>query len=186
MTKLHLGCGNTHIPGFINIDARDDCGADVVADITGVSRVFQNVDVIYSSHTLEHLPRNLLPGHKRTYLETLHNWYDTLRQGGELYLSVPDFAAICGQYADKGNLKELYGLLLGGQRTERDMYDVHFHVFDEKTLTEDLLKIGFTKVERYDALSTEWKDIDDYSQAFLPHMDKKNGRLMSLNVKATK
>ena len=29
-------------------------------------------------------------------------------------------------------------------------------------------------------------DIDDYSQAYIPHMDKDNGTLMSLNVEAIK
>ena len=33
---------------------------------------------------------------------------------------------------------------------------------------------------------TGHKDYDDYSQAYVPHMDKENGLLISLNVEATK
>ena len=41
-------------------------------------------------------------------------------------------------------------------------------------------------MKRYDLRDTEHADIDDCSQAYLPHMDKENGVLMSLNVEATK
>jgi hypothetical protein len=45
---------------------------------------------------------------------------------------------------------------------------------------------GFKNVKRYDWKKTEHFYVDDYSQAYLPHMDKLNGKLMSLNVEATK
>ena len=49
-----------------------------------------------------------------------------------------------------------------------------------------LLKSGFESVDMYD-----WRDLlpenyDDYSKAYLPHMDVKNGKLMSLNMMARK
>ena len=44
---------------------------------------------------------------------------------------------------------------------------------------------GFTNVERYDA--DEFLDEkDDDSKCYIPHMDKENGELMSLNVICTK
>jgi len=46
--------------------------------------------------------------------------------------------------------------------------------------------MGFCDVRVYDWKSTEHFYVDDYSQAYLPHMDKTNGKLMSLNVEATK
>jgi len=79
----------------------------------------------------------------------------------------------------------LLGLIVGGQR---DPYDRHGMVFTHQTLTCGLLMAGFSKVVDYD-----WKTtivgslgIDDYSQAYLPHMDKINGRLMVLNLEAVK
>jgi len=41
-------------------------------------------------------------------------------------------------------------------------------------------------VRRYDWRQTLHKDHDDHSQAYIPHMDKENGRLISLNVEAEK
>ena len=49
-----------------------------------------------------------------------------------------------------------------------------------------LLKAGFASVRRWDWRETEHAEIDDYSQAHLPHMDKENGRPMSLNLEAVK
>jgi len=51
---------------------------------------------------------------------------------------------------------------------------------------DDLETIGFKNVKRYDWHETEHSHIDDFSQCYLPHMDKENGKLMSLNVEATK
>jgi hypothetical protein len=45
---------------------------------------------------------------------------------------------------------------------------------------------GFTDVRRYDWRETEHAHIDDYSQAYIPHMDKENGILISLNVECAK
>ena len=38
----------------------------------------------------------------------------------------------------------------------------------------------------YDWRKTEHAQFDDHSQAYLPHMDKKNGELISLNVESNK
>ena len=61
-------------------------------------------------------------------------------------------------------------------------------VFDYSSLAEGLMEAGFWIPKRYDWRDTDvgiW-GIDDYSQAYLPHMDKENGTLMSLNVEAIK
>lgn len=46
--------------------------------------------------------------------------------------------------------------------------------------------MGFERVARYDWRATEHAEIDDYSQAHVPHMDKDNGTLISLNIQAYK
>jgi hypothetical protein len=59
-------------------------------------------------------------------------------------------------------------------------------IFDFETLASGLREAGFANIQRYDWRQTELGrlGIDDYSQAYLPHMDKANGRLMMLNVEA--
>ena len=94
--------------------------------------------------------------------------------------------AYCGLYYEKGledGLSGLIGLISGGQRDE---YDFHKMIFDEPFLTAALLRAGFKSTRRWDWRKTNHVDFDDYSQAYIPHMDKENGRLMSLNLEAIK
>ena len=59
-------------------------------------------------------------------------------------------------------------------------------IFDENYLRRDLLASGFREVHRWDWHNTEHRSVDDYSQAYLPHMHKEDGRLVSLNLEAVK
>ena len=71
----------------------------------------------------------------------------------------------------------------GGQKYD---YDFHYHGWSFDTLKKALFDVGFKEVSHYDWQKTEHFYVDDYSQAYLPHMDKVNGKLMSLNVEAVK
>lgn len=175
--KLHLGCGDKIIKGFINVDFRKNEGVDVVADLSNLVE-FDNesVELIYSSHVLEHFGR-------LEYKLILKKWYDLLKIGGTLRLAVPDFEKVVEHYNENKDLEKLRGLLWGGQNYEKNF---HFCGWDFMTIKKDLEDIGFKQIERYDWEKTEHSDIDDYSQCYLPHMDKKNGKLMSLNIEAIK
>jgi hypothetical protein len=61
-------------------------------------------------------------------------------------------------------------------------------VFNFPILKKALEALGYRNVERYDwrEFDTGKLGIDDYSQAYLPHMDKDNGTLMVLNICGTK
>ena len=49
-----------------------------------------------------------------------------------------------------------------------------------------LESVGFVNVRWWDHRKTEHADCDDFSQSYYPHMLKASGRLMSLNLEATK
>ena len=106
-----------------------------------------------------------------------------LKPGGILRLAVPDFKAICEVYSESKSIEEIKGLVCGGQKDE---YDHHYNVFDEKSLTSLLIDAGFTTVKFWDWQATDHAHFDDYSQSYLPHMDKVNGKLMSLNLQGIK
>ena len=176
MTKLHLGCGTKHIKGFTNIDIRYLPGVDEVNNIRFL-RNYKNdsVDLIYACHVLEHFSR-------WEYKNTLTRWFEILKPGGVLRLAVPNFSAIASRYIQTGNLQEIMGLLYGGQD-----YDENYHyiTFDMNSMINDLTDIGFSSIAEYDHKLTEHASIDDFSQAYLPHLDS-NGQLMSLNIQAVK
>lgn len=175
--RLHLGCYNKKIHGFVNIDVRPEVNADITDDCIKLTKIRNNsVDLIYTSHMLEHTTRN-------DSIKALERYYEVLKSGGEIYISVPDLEMVFRHYILHQDLRLLQNFLYGSQK---HIADLHYNGWDFKTLREDLELAGFKDVERYDTWKTGWSHIDDYSKAYLPHMDFENGTLMSLNVRATK
>ncbi len=178
--KLHLGCGTKFIPGFDHIDSTHHRHLTHCADVAHLPMYSDgSVSLIYASHVLEHFGRH-------EYKTVLREWYRLLKHGGVLRLAVPDFSAVAALYYEQGlvdGLTGLVGLVSGGQR---DAADYHKMIFDEALLGQALLEVGFRSYRRWDWRITEHAEVDDYSQAYLPHLDKECGRLMSLNLEGVK
>ena len=175
--KLHLGCGRRYIPGYIHIDVIEFPHIDHVSSIDSLPFIpDDSVDVIYNCHVLEHFKR-------KDVGRVLREWWRILRAGGTLRTSVPDFAQICKIYEKTGDLRHVIGPLFGRQDY---LYNIHYNVFDEASLTRYLADVGFVDIRRYDWRETEHAHIDDYSQAYVPHMDKESGILVSLNMECRK
>lgn len=177
MRKLHIGCGKVYIPGFIHIDAMDYPHIDFKRTADDLS-IFENesVDLIYACHILEHFKRNDVD-------RVLHEWFRVLKSDGVLRLSVPGFEELVTIYQKHHDLDLILGPLVGGQTY---LYNYHYMVYDFPTLSKRLKRIGFKIINRYDWRKTEHAGIDDYSQAYIPHMDKEHGLPVSLNVEAVK
>ena len=179
--KLHLGCGPRYLPGYTHVDVQEYPHVNIIQDITQeMDHLFApgTVDEIYACHVLEHIPRAQV-------ITTLCHWQNLLKIGGKLRLAVPDFEAVVELYRQDPLLLQtsLFGLLYGGQR---NIWDFHTIAYDFANMQRLLKQLGFADVERY-----QWQDFlpsgyDDYSRCYLPHHDVENGRLMSLNIVATK
>lgn len=174
--RLHIGSGKVYLPGWTNVDLFSTAKADLYCDMMRLPFDEESFDLIYACHVLEH-------AHRHTVYSVLHHWRELLKPGGILRLAVPDFESITKRYADTGNLAELIGLLYGGQNHP---LNVHTTCFDWRSLTEALKKVGFSDYRLWDWQKTDHFQHDDYSQSFLPHMDKTSGILVSLNVEAVK
>ena len=170
--KLHIGPGKAYFPGWTNVDLFDHVEADMFAHALALPFEGGSFDLIYSSHVLEHLNRHMVSA-------ALYHWRYLLKEGGILRLSVPNFRAVCRYYEKTGDLKSVMGLLYGGQKFVLD----HHHVtFDFDSLYNLMSSVGLRDIQTWDWRETEHSLFDDYSQAYLPHMDKENGTLMSLNL----
>tara|TARA_B000000609_G_C24118358_1_gene318086 strand:- start:349 stop:900 length:552 start_codon:yes stop_codon:yes gene_type:complete len=173
--KLHLGCGKRFIPGFIHIDAMEHPHVDYVQDISDLSNFSdESVDLVYACHVLEHFKRD-------DTQRILNEWARVLKLKGTIRLSVPDFESICEIYQTHKDISLIEGPVVGGQT---NIYNFHYTVFDFKKIKNLLKNAGFSNIRRYDWRNTSHKLVDDYSQAYIPHMDKTNGKLISLNVEA--
>lgn len=184
MTKrLHIGCGNIYLDGWENLDIFSSSKADIYSSALVIPRPRETYDLIYACHILEHFNRHLI-------MTVLNHWKDLLKPGGVLRLAVPDFDAVYEYYndydplgSDAQALKDLMGLLYGGQKYN---LDEHKCIFNIELLTEYLEKVGFKEIRKWDFREADHASNDDYSQAFLPHMDKESGLHMSLNLEAVK
>jgi len=175
--KLHIGCGEKYLPGYKHLDARPYPHVDYVGKADDLSR-FANgtITEIYACHILEHFPRHAI-------LNVLKEWNRVLIPNGTLRIAVPDFEAIVKEYQANKDLDKVLGLLYGGQNYE---YNYHYQAYDFERIKRLLTEAGFIGVSYYDWHTFLPDGYDDFSRAYLPHMDFQNGRLMSLNVIATK
>lgn len=175
--KLHLGCGDKYIPDWTHIDVADYPHIQIRHAVDSLPMVKDStIEVIYACHVLEHFLFREIP-------RVLDEWRRILIPDGILRLAVPDFEAVNELYQKTHNLNLVRGLLFGRQDY---LYNFHNSVFDYTTLSNLLLEAGFKTVSKYDWRQTEHATLDDYSQAYFPHMDKEHGQLMSLNVEAVK
>lgn len=174
--KLHIGCGERYIPGWVHVDIEKHEHVDIVASANDLPLRDECVDVIYASHVLEHFGR-----HQST--DVLCEWYRVLKPHGLLRICVPDFREAVKNYIKHRDVGIILGQLVGGQKSP---HDLHMNVFDEISLSQDLACVGFREISRYDWRHTEHAWLDDFSQSYWPHMDKEGGQLLSLNMEAVK
>jgi predicted SAM-dependent methyltransferase len=175
--KLHVGCGNVILPGWTNLDIEKLPDVDIIDDITTLTKIPDNsCEIIYASHVLEHVGRN-------EFEDVIRTWNKKLKKNGTLRIAVPDFEKIITWYQKTKQIIDIVGLVSGGQKTK---YDYHKMIYDKKSLTEILLKMGFQDIREWDWRQTDHSKFDDYSQSYLPHMEKDDGLLMSLNLEAIK
>lgn len=91
--KLHLGCGNYQIKGWINCDLNPP--ADQLFDIVQRMPFEDNsVDFIFSEHFLEHIS---VEEAKNFLMECVR----VLKVGGVIRLSTPDLAILVADYCQK-------------------------------------------------------------------------------------
>lgn len=162
--KIQMGSGSrVWGNGWINIDLYSEHIGVVKQDITSPNYPDNYADIIYSSHSAEHLPY-------RKSLLAFQNWYKILKPSGELYLMLPDLHVIMAKLLDESlpeaNYQWYLATLYGWQQNQniRDELLTHpiapgeFHCsgYSKERLEKVLTNIGYTIKEsfRYDGFCT--------------------------------
>ena len=179
--KLHLGCGERYLEGYIHIDLGDFDHIDYQIPVDDLS-VFEtnSIDEIYASHVIEYFDRNEVK-------ILLKEWNRVLVDGGILRLAVPNFETLIKVYELTGSIDDILGPLYGKWNATNETTIYHKTVYDKESLTKVLEDATFKEIKEWD-----WQSVftsinyDDHSQAYFPHMDKRNGIHVSLNLECIK
>lgn len=81
---LHVGCGQQHWTRYVNIDKYETRATDMVAPADHLEFPDNSVDVITTSHMIEHLT-------PREFRRALREWHRVLKPGGVLRITCPNF-----------------------------------------------------------------------------------------------
>jgi len=178
--KINMGCGWRNFGlDWIHIDGGDYRHLDYNS-LTDLSQFEDNtIDLIYASHVIEYFDRQEVEG-------LLKEWKRVLKPNGILRLAVPNFEMIAKLYCNgeiplSSVLGPLYGRMDMG---EQKIY--HKTTYDINSLKKLLTSLEYNDIVLYDWKQTEHSQFDDHSQAYIPHMDKENGTLISLNIECKK
>lgn len=176
MIKINMGCGKRYFGSSLkHIDSEnyDHIDHNDILDFP-----YENIDLIYASHLISYFNVDEV-------CVLLEYWKKKLKSGGVLRLAVPDFKKICELYSRGISLNAFVGPLYG--RMESDNNEIyHKFCYDEQTLTKLLKKLDFRNIRKWDHNKVDHGVYDDHSQAYIPHMDKEDGTLISLNLECEK
>lgn len=157
--KLHLGCGQYHFDGYLNIDypasehtVQTDRAADLEADLTGLRYPIGSVEEVRLHHVFEHFPRPRA-------MALVAAWGSWLEPGGLLWIEVPDFERAArralawwkGRRERRTALRHLHG-------SHEAAWAVHWEGWTPSSLGQLLAGSGFGAVE---VKRTSWGPLDN-------------------------
>jgi predicted SAM-dependent methyltransferase len=174
--RLHMGCGDIDVPGFVNLDARPKPHVHHVQRIDKL-KAFNNdsAELIYGSHCLEHV------SHRQT-LAVLKEWHRVLRPGGTIRLSVPDFDLLVDTYLD--NQREMASVILPLMGSQDYPFNFHCTAFTERSLADILVQAGFKSPRRWQHGADPFRSLPDWSGRSMTYKGKTYA--VSLNMEADK
>jgi predicted SAM-dependent methyltransferase len=170
--KLHLGCGQKYLPGYVNIDFPP---AEHTVQQTTVADEFHNLyELRYGSQTIAEIRLHHVFEHFERIVACafLGAWNSWLEAGGTLHIEVPDFENTFRKNFSFFNRKKFEGVALrhifGSQEAS---WAVHYEGYSEKRLTKMLRAFGFeiTFVNKY-----------NYKRTFNIEVKAKKTRSLSL------
>jgi predicted SAM-dependent methyltransferase len=151
--KLHLGCGEQHFDGYINIDYPPSehnvmqVKADVFASIMDLTFPQGSVDEIRLHHVFEHFNRV-------TALALLIRWHQWLRIGGKLWIETPDIIGSAKTLLSDVPWHVKTGVVRHLTGDQADAWAYHIDQWFPERFEHTLKKFGFDPVETY---SSSWK-----------------------------
>lgn len=137
--RLHLGCGQAPIPGWVNIDVQALPGVDRVLDVRQ-GLPFENVAAIFAEHFLEHL--DVLEG-----LECLVECRRALGPDGILRISTPNLDWVLATHYRYGQWPTDEDAVVDCFRMNRAFHGWgHRFLYNQRSLAAALSAAGFSRI----------------------------------------
>ena len=149
---LHVGCGGDNIPSWLadyketRLDLDPNYKPDIVADFREMPIESSSYDVIYCSHSLEHVHTSEVP-------KVLGEFHRVLKSNGRAIIIVPDLEGVSPTdevlfTAPAGPITGLDMIFGYGPRTKSEPLMAHRTGFISYTLDKALSRAGFNAVVR--------------------------------------
>jgi predicted SAM-dependent methyltransferase len=151
--RIHLGCNDVRIDGFVNVDLRATKATDVVHDCQDLS-IFpsDSLSFIYSNAFFEHVYRTSQERLLKDALRTLSS------DGWLAFTGLPDFEGVARAYLEQrtpGNvsstfdLHEAYRYTHGDPEGREDWWLAQLHkvLLDSPTVMKLCQRVGFASCE---------------------------------------
>lgn len=146
--KLHLGCGNKILEGWVNVDvASRGVQPDVSADIRDLPYEDEVADAILAVHVIEHF-------HRDDALPLLREWVRVMKPGGTMALECPNLLAAAAMLlaadaagTDPDEQQTLWAFFSAPQES-RDPYQVHRWGYTPRSLTKLMQSAGLVSLRR--------------------------------------
>jgi predicted SAM-dependent methyltransferase len=138
--KVNLGCGHTHLDGWINIDYDVSTRPDIVWNLKRpLPFPDGSLAAVFHEHLLEHLPLSAAAPFMRECRRVL-------RPGGTMRVAVPDFGRYARDYTGERSL--INSLRPGRPTALLALYEMafcyeHTSIWDEETLLALFHEVGF-------------------------------------------
>ena len=144
--RLHIGCGDRLLTGFVNIDIVSD--AELQLDVRkGLPFPDESCDLIFSEHFIEHLSQA-----EGTRL--MREMRRVLKPGGTVRLATPDLAGMAEDYQQKHIHDDWLRFGYSWTRTGAERFNLgmrewgHKWVYDEEELQRVAALAGLLFLER--------------------------------------
>lgn len=190
--KLHLGCGNHMMEGWLNSDYFPYSESVMRLDVAKRFPFNDNTfDFAFSEHMIEHIPY----GHGQHMIEEC---FRVLKPSGRIRITTPDLAFLVALYQpEKSDLQKRYIRWSAEANKQNVAFPMDTHVinnfvrdyghqfiYDEKALRTAFERAGFEEIVRCElneSASAEFRDLEN--EAKIPEGFLK---LESLTVEGTK
>lgn len=137
--RLNIGCGHIQYDDYINVDARELPGVDVVAQAVNMPFTAGEVHEISSAHLVEHFTLHVLDRVLLPY------WKSLLIPGGQLTTVAPDGAAMLAAVNDGSmSFEDFRVVLFGAQDYDGDF---HYNLITPDSFHDALSRAGFVGIE---------------------------------------